>query len=82
MKAFKPILLGIVFVAVHAWALNMLWMHGPPSRRVLLVAVYFGTLVGSGLITKRFRPPLMTSLILFSVVLAWRLIFAPGTSWI
>lgn len=80
MEAIKPVLLGIVFFVLHAWALATLWVRGPFDRRVLLVGVYLGTLVLSGLITKRFPPPLPASLILFVVVLAWRLYLSPGGS--
>ena len=75
MKKLKSVLLAVLFLVLHGWALWALWTHGPANRQVILVCVYSGFLVGSALITKRLPPPLLPSLILFSVVLVWRLMF-------
>jgi hypothetical protein len=75
MKKLTPILLALIFVVLHGWALWALWEYGPANRQTILVCVYSGFLVGSALITKRIPPPLAPSLILFAVVLVWRLMF-------
>lgn len=75
MEKLKPILVALLFVALHGWALAMLWINGPANRQLILVCVYAAFLVGSAVVTKKFRPPLLQSLILFGVVFIWRLFF-------
>jgi hypothetical protein len=79
MKKLTPILLALLFVVLHGWALWELWTHGPANRQVILVCVYSGFLAGSALITRRLPPPLLPSMILFAVVLGWRLMFLLNT---
>jgi hypothetical protein len=81
MKKLTPILLGILFALLHAWALAMLWLYGPVNRQLILVLVYAGLLVGSGFLTKRFPPPIAPSLLLFAVVLIWRIVTEPTHWW-
>jgi Domain of unknown function (DUF4105) len=76
----KSFLLGILFLALHSWALAALWIDGPGPlvRRIALVSVYAGVLLGSALITRRFRPPLLASLIPFAVVITWWILLSPS----
>ena len=71
----KPVVAMILFAVLHAWALAMLWVNGPANRQTILVVVYTAFLVGSCVVTKSFRPPLLPSLLLFGVVFVWRFFF-------
>jgi len=75
MNKLKPVLIAVVFGALHAWALLMLFRYGPVNRQVILVCVYSAFLVGSAVLTKRFPPPLLPSLVLFGVVFGWWLMY-------
>lgn len=69
-----------IVVLLHAWALAALYFDGPAARRHILVIVYAGLLIGSALLSKRFRPPLAASLIPFAVVAIWWWIHTDGAS--
>jgi hypothetical protein len=80
MNKIKPVLTAVVFGALHAWALLMLFRYGPVNRQVILVCVYSTFLVVSAVLTKRFPPPLLPSLVLFGVVFGWWLMYVKAAA--
>jgi len=78
MIIFARILLGITLSLLHAWALAALWIDGPTNGKVALALLYAGVLIGSAVITRRFRPAMATSLVPFMVVLIWWSTLAPS----
>lgn len=77
MKTLSIVVLGFVAALLDAWALAALWIDAPANRRIILVALYFGLVLGAGWTSRRFRSSALASVILFGLVLAWWLGLSP-----